>query len=134
MPTKICNRCKQEKPINDFGNDKTQKDGKDGLCKNCKREQQKQFNQKHPLRHKYAVLKHRFGLTPKQYEELLKKQKGVCAICGNINRNGTWLSVDHDHITDEIRGLLCSNCNHAIGCMHDNPVVLRSAANYLEGR
>lgn len=134
MNTKICNKCRQTKPKEEFGNDKTQRDGKDGYCKVCKKEQQLKFNQRHPLRHWAAVLKHRFGITQTQYKERYKKQRGVCVICGNINRNKTRLSVDHDHITGEIRGLLCSNCTHAIGCMHDNPVVLRRAADYLEGK
>ena len=51
------------------------------------------------------------NITFKEYEELLKQQNGVCKICGGTNRSGKALSVDHDHKTGKIRGLLCIWCN-----------------------
>lgn len=79
----------------------------------------------------------RYGLTLEQYAELLKRQNGVCAICGEpetLVRKGTLcaLTIDHDHETGQVRGLLCNNCNRGIGLLKDNPDVLRHAASYLE--
>ena len=73
----------------------------------------------------------RFGLTPKQYNEILEKQGGVCAICNRKNNNGTTLSVDHDHVTGEIRELLCNNCNVTIGNCEENIDILMKIINYL---
>ena len=50
-------------------------------------------------------------MTVKKYANLLKKQKGVCAICGKPPK-GLKLAVDHDHKTGRIRGLLCAYCNY----------------------
>lgn len=79
----------------------------------------------------------RYGLTLDQYAELLRKQRGVCAICGEpetLVRKGTLcqLTIDHDHTTGQVRGLLCNNCNRAIGLLKDSPEHLRTAAEYLE--
>jgi hypothetical protein len=63
---------------------------------------------------------------------MLEQQNGVCAIChGNCT---TWkaLSVDHDHRTGKVRGLLCQTCNTGIGALDDSPDLLRRALEYLE--
>lgn len=57
----------------------------------------------------------RRGVTPEQYQALLDEQGGVCAICGNPCSTGKSLAIDHDHETDEIRGLLCFPCNTKLG-------------------
>jgi len=75
------------------------------------------------------------GISLAEYNRLLTLQGGKCAICrrGDSNhRTGRAFSVDHDHATDVVRGLLCHTCNLAVGAMHDNPEHLRSAADYLE--
>lgn len=65
------------------------------------------------------------------YQELVEMQGGeTCLIC-DIPRGAKRLSVDHDHATDEIRGLLCHNCNHLIGLAQDSIVVLQKAIDYL---
>lgn len=92
---------------------------------------------KNPGRAKNADLKKSFGITIEEYNAILEKQKGVCAICGEketakgnggIVRN---LAVDHDHETGEIRGLLCSNCNNGLGRFKDSPNLLTNAIDYL---
>jgi len=73
-----------------------------------------------------------FGLTWDEYDFLLGCQGGVCAICSGRPRKYA-LAVDHDHKTGEIRGLLCSRCNHKLlGSANDDPARLRKAADYLE--
>jgi len=74
-----------------------------------------------------------YGMSSLDYADLLQKQGGVCAICGEINSNGQRLGVDHTHQTGRIRGLLCSTCNRALGLLKDDAATLRRAARYLEG-
>lgn len=73
----------------------------------------------------------RFGLTLGQYAHLLATQNAACAICGRLDADKR-LAVDHCHATGRVRGLLCQNCNQALGKMQDAPERLRAAASYLE--
>ena len=82
-------------------------------------------------------------LTASEYEDMYEAQGGVCALCGR--EGGGWsgssgarrkrrglLVIDHDHITGQVRALLCGNCNTALGRFGDCPVQLRAGAEYLE--
>jgi hypothetical protein len=81
-----------------------------------------------------------YGITLDQYNDLLAKQGGGCAICGIDVEGEKKLSVDHDHDCCPgskscgkcIRGLLCGSCNRAVGLMEDNPDLLIAAAKYLK--
>jgi hypothetical protein len=80
----------------------------------------------------------KYGITDQQYNEILALQKGVCAICHQPEtRTNKWdhlilpLAVDHDHETDRVRGLLCHNCNIALGNFQDDPQRLIVASEYL---
>ncbi len=72
-----------------------------------------------------------FGMTVGDYDRILAKQHGCCAICRKMPRK-TKLSVDHNHETGEVRGLLCCGCNLMLGNAQENSTVLRLAAIYLE--
>jgi hypothetical protein len=72
-------------------------------------------------------LKHEYGICLKDYEEMLSRQAGLCAICNGNKR----LNVDHNHVTNKVRGLLCNSCNLAIGYMCDSVDSLQSAIKYL---
>ena len=75
-------------------------------------------------------LQSQFNLTLAEYDDLA--QNG-CEICGAMqSSSGNRLSVDHDHDTGQVRGILCQACNVAIGLMCDNPDRLRLAVIYLE--
>ena len=74
-----------------------------------------------------AVLKKKYGLTFESYFQILEKQNGRCAIC----RQPIKLHVDHDHRTGKVRGLLCSNCNMALGSFKDDIGILQNAITYL---
>lgn len=74
-----------------------------------------------------------YGVTEIQYQRLLRRQRGVCAICGD-SPNGRSLCVDHCHMTGEIRGLVCHACNSGVGNFNDDPNILRRAISYLERR
>ena len=83
-----------------------------------------------------AYRRRHYGITPEQYEAMVEAVGGLCAICGQperATRRGEirGLNVDHDHDTGAVRGLLCSNCNTAIGLLRDDPVRLQAAIVYL---
>ncbi len=76
----------------------------------------------------------KYGLTQDSYDALLMAQNGLCAICGvdSPGHKRTVFCVDHDHATNEVRGLLCFNCNVALGHFRDNPEILSKAIIYLK--
>lgn len=80
-------------------------------------------------------IKGRYGITLDEYNRILETQNGVCAICRNASPGVRIkrFSVDHDHATGEIRGLLCIKCNTAIGQLEDNIERMHKAARYLRG-
>jgi len=89
-----------------------------------------------PDHYRDKELRRTFGITLTQYRAKLAEQGGVCAVCGSdevAERNGKALAlaVDHDHDTDELRGILCISCNTGIGKLRDDPKLLRRAAEYL---
>ncbi|OYV98638.1 MAG: hypothetical protein B7Z68_00405 [Acidobacteria bacterium 21-70-11] len=82
-------------------------------------------------------MKDQYGINLEQYQLMLEKQNGVCAICGNPEttkwRDRTLrLSIDHCHASNKVRGLLCMHCNSAIGRFFDDTERLKSAISYLE--
>jgi len=77
-------------------------------------------------------LKHRYGISPGQYEAMSMAQKWLCAVCGEKQKDGRRLCVDHNHKTGVIRDLLCTRCNIAIGAFGDSPFLLTAAALYLK--
>lgn len=108
---------------------------------------------RHPEKHKAAVrrwynnnkdyakdrqrkywLANNYGLTEQDYQDMLTKQNGCCAICGVTEPTGKWkvFAVDHCHETGNVRELLCNECNRGMGLLRDSPDLLRKAAAYLE--
>ncbi|HUW09593.1 MAG TPA: endonuclease VII domain-containing protein [Anaerolineae bacterium] len=81
-----------------------------------------------------AHLKRAYGLSLADYDAILADQGGGCAICGALPGDDAKgrLHVDHDHETGQVRGLLCGNCNHALGSFRDSIALMRSAIAYLE--
>jgi 5-methylcytosine-specific restriction endonuclease McrA len=77
-------------------------------------------------------LRRKFGLTIEQYEALLQRQGGRCAICRSPGNGSVSLHVDHDHVTGRVRGLLCFRCNGGLGQFREEPELLRRAARYVE--
>lgn len=116
---KLCVRCNQYKPEDQFGRRASAFDGLHHWCKECTNSHHKQrynkegdtWKKRNPIKHKEVVrdqaLKHKYGMTLKEYRELERLQQGKCAICLQPKR----LVVDHDHSSGEVRGLLCIHCN-----------------------
>lgn len=80
---------------------------------------------------RYSVLAKKYGITEGQYIAMLEKQSGKCAICEKEPAEGKYLCVDHDHNSGAVRGLLCRNCNAAIGQLNDSVDMLNRAITYL---
>jgi hypothetical protein len=113
--------------------------GVNGKCKPCGRrhyhdgswpsqtsEYRKAYNRANP-EVKRGQHRRVYGVSREQYEAMLSEQQGLCGIC---NRSLP-LSIDHDHATGFVRGLLCSNCNIGIGNLQDDARLLLSAVHYL---
>ena len=71
-----------------------------------------------------------YGITTIEFAGLVMAQGGRCAICREAPA-GKELAIDHDHATGKVRGLLCANCNLALGLLHDDPKLMLSAVEYL---
>lgn len=131
---KKCCKCKQVKPLRDFGKANATKDGLQTICKACGLKYKREFSRtkKGKASNRRNQLNQKYGITPQEYDEILKEQNGGCAICGGINKNGRRLAVDHNHKTWEIRGLLCNNCNSVLGWAGDSIGILAGAIKYLD--
>ena len=122
---KRCGRCKTKKAPSEFWKNQA-------ACKDCQREYRILFRD--PQRGRdtawMAAIAKR-GLSVDDYMAMLESQGGVCAICKLPDPQGIRLSVDHDHVTERVRGLLCRNCNVALGLFKDDPVRIEAARGYL---
>jgi len=75
----------------------------------------------------------KYGITLEDYNIMFLKQEGKCAICGTHQRDLKGkLNMDHDHITDKVRGLLCRKCNWGLGQFNDRASLLEKAIIYLD--
>jgi hypothetical protein len=72
-----------------------------------------------------------YGLSVSDYQRILARQGGHCAICGRPPGRMD-LCVDHDHRSGAIRELLCNRCNTAISLLRESPAVMRRAIRYME--
>ena len=147
-----CPTCKTNKIITDFS--QHQLKIQSAQCKDCRKIYLKglrkrrpgitmwQYNNKEKRRDQY--LRQKYGISLSRYNEILKEQANVCAICErqevalNTKAIGVKsLAVDHCHRANAdgvmlVRGILCQSCNQILGLSLDNPETLRAAAIYLE--
>ena len=115
-----CSVCGEEKPpekyyVKDRGTGR-----RDTTCKACRIVQHREKN---------------LGVSNGDYWRMYKTQEGRCGICQRriYSKRYKAFCVDHNHDTGEIRGLLCHNCNRAIGMLRDDPAAIRRAAVWVEG-
>ena len=153
---KSCTWCHATQPLDDFYRKIGVADGRQSHCKACEKARDRTADKKvyhkknRPARLAYLAewraknpdkaracgrtyaLASKYGITPDDYEAMVKAQDGRCATCRRLPQ-GHWkrLCVDHCHETLVIRGLLCSACNVALGALEDDTEVLAAAIAYL---
>lgn len=127
---KRCVKCKQEVMLSDFYPHPNTVDRLRPECKLCTMDGNEERFARTGTRRAYH-LKSLYNMSVEQYDTILDSQGGVCAICLRPPR-GKKLSVDHDHITGIVRGLLCTSCNLRVVGKHRKGDVLRRAADYLD--
>jgi NMD protein affecting ribosome stability and mRNA decay len=120
VPTghKFCRECGAVKPHSDWSRNRSSSDGFAVYCKECK-----------ARRDRLRYFKRQYDLTPDEVGTMVSEQFGICPICLSPGPQ----HVDHDHVTGQVRGVLCFTCNAALGQLRDSPAIARRAARYLEG-
>lgn len=85
--------------------------------------------------YKWRARYNRHGLSKEQTLDLIEKQDNKCALCSRpfLSMWGNDMHIDHDHETNEIRGILCMPCNVALGMLGDNEEGLVKALAYVKG-
>ena len=114
LPHLNCSTCGTDKPPTEFYVKDRGTGRRDKTCKACR------------------VIKLRektLGVTQADYVRMYKEQDGRCGICQRrlYSKRYKAFCVDHCHTTGKIRGLLCHNCNRALGMFRDDPIVLERA-------
>ena len=120
---KICYDCSSWKGEDEFNPSKSTEDGLSPRCRSCQN------------RRRLA----RYGLTPEQYDAMYAAQDGRCAVCNEPEWPHRMFDIDHDHSCcpggescgECVRGLLCFNCNTALGKLKDDVESLKRAVSYL---
>jgi hypothetical protein len=132
MTTKICRDCQVEKAESEFPKAKRNKDGLHAYCRKCNNARAvKSPGYKEGVRK--AHLKRTYKITPEQYEQMFEAQEGLCAICRQPESEyRKHLSIDHNHATGKVRGLLCHDCNLGLGKFKDDTNRLKMAIMYLD--
>lgn len=138
--TKDCANCGATKLLTEYHKNKHGLDGHHSVCRVCKNKQSReryQLGSKDPRPkghdHRAHHLRRTYGITTEQYNTLLSKQDHCCAVCGKHESDeNKRLSVDHNHFTGEIRGLLCTMCNYRHVGRHKDSSLLRKIADYLD--
>ena len=135
---KKCSKCEEILEECEFHKDKQKSDGLYPSCKSCmsKIYTTKEYKEvrKHP---RYAKIKRdfkvkSFGISVEEYEKMIELQENKCAICDvHHSELNKLLSVDHNHSTGKVRGLLCVRCNFGIGYFKENIKILERAIEYV---
>lgn len=74
----------------------------------------------------------RYKCSQEHFNDLLRTQNNACAICEKCFETNSRPCVDHNHATGKIRGLLCQNCNAAIGMLKEDTEIAKRLITYLE--
>jgi hypothetical protein len=115
MSKYTCRKCGEIKPLSEFHNDRRAGNGKRTICSDCRN------------LHRRVI-----RITKQQRQALLVSQDYSCAICGiKAQEFNKELGVDHNHQTNQIRGLLCTYCNVGLGYFKDDKALLAVAIEYL---
>ena len=119
---KTCSKCRVEKPLDDFYK-RSDRPGKYfSACKSCQQERNTKY---YNSGGKEVRMKSKYGVS---YNDLFVQQGGTCKIC---QKKFDQLCIDHDHNTEQVRALLCHNCNVMLGHSLENISTLANAITYL---
>lgn len=131
--TKRCSRCKRTLPGEAFASNRSVPGGLQAYCRACSADHYRQRREAlRPRRaeiNRDAYFRRKYGISAEQLAQMIEEQVGICPICLSARAR----HVDHDHETGKVRGVLCSNCNSALGHIRDDPDVMRRAMAYVEG-
>lgn len=126
-----CARCKQGKATTDFNREAKGPQGLSFYCRECRRLEKAEAYKRDRDRVLLQKQANTFGVTPDFILQAREAQGNACAICRRPCPSGRALAVDHDHGTGATRGLLCANCNRALGLLQDDMTVVAGAFAYL---
>ncbi len=143
---KLCRGCKRNIPRDQFDSRRAQRCIKCLANRTPRQLVMAKYEKNHRRRNReyrrMQGLVRRYGITPKQYQDMHDRQSGTCAICRkpetstfkdkHRHKAVKPLAVDHCHKTGKVRGLLCSRCNRAIGLFEDNAELLAEASEYVK--
>ncbi|MFD5547092.1 endonuclease VII domain-containing protein [Streptomyces goshikiensis] len=115
---KYCLGCREAKPHSEWHRNRSAPDGLATRCKACR-----------AIESRVGHLKRAYGITEAVRDEMIASQNGTCCIC----ETAPAVHVDHCHETGRVRGVLCFNCNTAIGLLGEDPGTIQRAISYLEG-
>ena len=159
MTKKICSVCLKEKFLHKFNKHRGHFDGRYSQCKECRKADYLQKQEKYkkealeryyknrdkiltkkkeqndPIKNRRNWLMRRYGLTDEDWNTIFQTQGGKCAICGIHQKDLDHIfRVDHNHITGQVRGLLCNGCNAGIGMLQVDSMkssILLKAVDYI---
>ena len=126
--SKWCSACGAVKPLAEFPRNRSQRSGYGSYCKPCHNEIGRANREKNHGGNRNYHLRRRYGISADDADRMLAEQDGLCAIC----REAPAEHVDHDHKTGRVRGLLCFNCNGALGQFRDRRDLMLAAISYLD--
>ena len=134
--TRDCKECKETLPMANFPYDHPNHDTGDlghrrHICQKCITVSRPPPTPEQQLKRKEKWLKDAYNLSLKEYDDMLESQGGKCKTCKVDISGKSHAHVDHCHITKKVRGLLCPNCNKALGLVGDNPAILQALSEYL---
>ena len=134
-----CSYCKKNKRPEEFFLDRTKTRGYSQYCKECSKLRKR--NPVHREKMRRYNLKYYRGITLEEFNHFYEQQGGLCAICSkpetslnNLAKGVKQLAVDHDHKTQTVRGLLCTRCNTALGCLLENEGIALNLLSYIRER
>lgn len=131
--SKKCRRCGVDKVLGLYSLKLSTFDKRESTCRQCRNQKAYETYRRMPRSHyKAQQLRRYYGLSLEEYQQLLDSQSTKCKICSNILKEGKATHVDHCHTTGVIRGLLCSNCNTALGLAKENLEILAKMMRYLK--
>jgi hypothetical protein len=116
-------KCNKATVVSRNKNPLTHRDSSKKYYQRTKHDSEKYWKQR--IRYKY-------GLAAWEYAKMLSDQNGVCDICKKPPKLGKRLSIDHNHVNNRVRALLCGNCNSILGLCHEKADILTNAIKYLQ--